>query len=81
VSLGLATPPVPVYAGCSLLLDPLAGIVTHALLTLDGNGYGAVPFPVPNGFTGMEVDLQGLALDGALPAGFVLSNGLRFVAQ
>jgi hypothetical protein len=81
VSLALATPPVPVYAGCSLLLDPVAGMVTHALLTLDGSGNGAVPFPVPNGWYGMEVDLQALALDGGLPAGFVLSNGLRFVAQ
>jgi hypothetical protein len=81
VSLGLAMPPVPVYAGCSLLLDPLAGIVTHALLTLDGSGYGALPFPVPNGFHGLEVDLQALALDGVLPVGFVLSNGLRLVAQ
>jgi hypothetical protein len=58
VSLGLAMPPVPVYAGCSLLLDPLAGIVTHALLTLDGSGIGTVPFPVPNGFHGLEVDCR-----------------------
>lgn len=80
VGLGLGVQPLPVYPGCSVLLDPGLGIVTHSLLVLDGTGSGSTPFPVPTGFTGLEVDFQSLALDQALAAGFVLSNALRLVA-
>jgi hypothetical protein len=76
VSFGIATQPLPLYAGCSLLLERNQGIATHAVLLLDGSGSGTTPFPVPNWFTGMEVALQSLALDPGLPARFVLSNAL-----
>jgi hypothetical protein len=76
VSFGIAAQPLPVYAGCQLLLDRNYGIATHAVLLLDGSGSGTTPFPVPNWFTGMEVAFQSLALDPGLPARFVLSNAL-----
>jgi hypothetical protein len=79
VGLALAAPPLPLYPDCSLLLDPALGIVTHAVVFLDASGSASTPYPVPNGFHGLEVDFQSLALDAGLTAGFVLSNALRLV--
>jgi hypothetical protein len=75
VSFGIAAQPLPVYAGCQLLLDRNYGIATHAVLLLDGSGSGPRRSRCEL-VTGMEVALPVAGAGPGLPARFVLSNAL-----
>lgn len=79
VSLGVLPAGAPVYPGCNTWLNPLLPAVTYNVLFLDGSGGSTTPYPVVPGFLGLPLGFMGFALDAGLPAGFVLSNGLRVV--
>lgn len=60
-------------SGCDLLVS---GEALLLMFTTNGTGVFAFPVPASPAFTGQALYLQGASLDGTMPGGVALSNGL-----
>jgi hypothetical protein len=79
-SIGLATPPIPFGAGCTIYLDPVT--LTSLGVALAGPaGTSSLVFDVPANpaFVGVGLDWQSLVLDPVAPLGLTMTNAVDLV--
>jgi hypothetical protein len=84
IAFGLAAVPAPLYAGCSLYLYPSsAGYLSFGPHLVQPNGTVSELWSVPAlpALFGCGLGVQSFALDAALPAGYVGSNGVLLVVN
>jgi hypothetical protein len=77
-SLGVASVPLPIGAGCTAYLDP-GSFLSLAATGTSASGSGAIVLPVPSNpvFAGFNIGYQGLVLDAGAPLGFTVTNGIN----
>ncbi len=85
---GISNAPFDIGGGCLVYLDPVtlsafisSGASPVGPLPLSPSGDFVLPIAVPPlaGLAGATISIQGAAIDGAAPSGFVLSNAITLV--